>query len=243
MSENQAETNELDQPLSIWFILFLPIYAAVFIGLFVFLPAGSLRWLEGWILVGSMSLNMGLGAFVLNKKNPRALRNRMKTKKEGLTALTKKSASSDRLIMPLMAICFLGAVVVAGWGYRLNWYQLPFWVALAGAIVVNLGEILMLIATSQNAFASKILDINKGQKLIDSGLYAHVRHPLYSGAILMIVFWPIALGSLWGLPMSILAGVSLIIRIHFEEEMLLKGMEGYAEYRERVKYKLIPKIY
>ena len=101
----------------------------------------------------------------------------------------------------------------------------------------------MDIAMYQNAYASKILDINKDQKLIDTGLYGHVRHPLYSGAILMILGLPIALGSWISLIPTAIGIVSLIIRIKFEEEMLIKGMDGYEEYRIRVKYKLIPKIY
>ena len=95
----------------------------------------------------------------------------------------------------------------------------------------------------QNSFASKLLDINKGQFLIDTGLYAHVRHPLYAGALLMIVPVPVALGSWLGLIPAAVAVLALVVRIKFEEEMLIKGMDGYKEYQTRVKYKLIPKIY
>jgi len=101
----------------------------------------------------------------------------------------------------------------------------------------------MDIAMVQNAYASKLLDINKDQKLIDTGLYSHVRHPLYSGAVLMILGMPIALGSWISLIPAAIGVLALIIRIKFEEEMLIKGMDGYIEYRTRVKYKLIPKIY
>jgi protein-S-isoprenylcysteine O-methyltransferase Ste14 len=103
--------------------------------------------------------------------------------------------------------------------------------------------IIMDIAMVQNAFASKILDINKGQTLIDSGMYAHVRHPLYSGAIVLIIGLPIALGSWWGLIPAVIGVLSLVVRIHFEEDMLVKGMDGYSDYQNRVKYKLIPGIY
>lgn len=243
MSQVQTENEKLDQPFSIWLMLLLPFYVAFFLSLVIFPPAGDWTWLEGWILVGSMSLSMGVGAFIINQKNPRVLRNRMRMKKQGLTEATKKSASSDRFILPIMTVFFVGSIVVAALGHRYGWYKLPLGISIVGTIMVNLGEIFMQLATTQNAFASKILDINQGQTLIDTGLYAHVRHPLYSGSLLMMLFWPIALGSLWGLPLSILACVSIVVRIKFEEEMLLKGMEGYAEYRERVKYKLFPKIY
>ncbi|MEE4195396.1 MAG: isoprenylcysteine carboxylmethyltransferase family protein [Anaerolineae bacterium] len=243
MSENSTENGKLDQPLSIWFILLIPFYVAFFLTLVIILPGGDWGWLEGWILVISMSLNMGIGAAILNKKSPRVLRNRMKTKKEGLTAATKQSASSDRFIMPILSVFMLGSMVVSGLGHRFGWYTLPLWVSLLGAVAVNLSEILLQVVISQNAHASKVLDINQGQTLVDTGLYAHVRHPLYSAFSLMMIFWPIALGSVWGVPLSILSCLGLVVRIRFEEEMLLKGMEGYAEYRERVKYKLIPGIF
>ena len=101
----------------------------------------------------------------------------------------------------------------------------------------------MDIAMVQNAYASKLLDINKGQKLIDTGLYGHIRHPLYTGAILMILGLPIALGSWISLIPAATGVLAILIRIKFEEEMLINGMDGYEEYRTKVKYKLIPKIY
>ena len=114
---------------------------------------------------------------------------------------------------------------------------------MIGLAVVNAGTIIMDIAMLQNAFASKLLDINKGQTLIDTGLYAHIRHPLYSGASLMILALPIALGSWWGLIPAIIGGLSLVVRIKFEEDMLVTGMDGYSDYQSTVKYKLLPKIY
>jgi len=243
MAEKNTAQDALDQPLSIGFVLLIPVYVAFFLSLVVFLPAGDWTWLEGWILVGSMSLNMGIGVFIINQKNPRVLRNRMRMKKQGLTKATEKSAASDRFILPILAVLMIGAMVVAGLGHRFDWYTLPFGVALVGVVMVNISEILMQMVTLQNAHASKILDINQGQQLVDTGLYAHVRHPLYSAFCLMMLFWPIALGSVWGLPLSVLACLGLVVRIRFEEEMLLNGMEGYAAYRQRVKYKLIPGIF
>jgi protein-S-isoprenylcysteine O-methyltransferase Ste14 len=243
MTEKRTEIDKLDQPFSIWFILFIPIYVAAFLSLLVFLFAGDWAWLEGWIFILPLSLNIAIGTAIINQQNPRVLRNRSRIKKEGLTQATEKPASSDRFILPMAAIGGLGAIIVAALGHRFGWYTLPFGVAAFGALMINLGAILLQVAQNQNAHASKILDINKGQVLVDTGLYGRVRHPLYSGYIIMILFWPIALGSLWGLPLALLACASLVIRIHFEEEMLLKGMEGYEDYRSRVKYKLIPRIY
>ena len=114
---------------------------------------------------------------------------------------------------------------------------------MIGLAVANVGLIIMDIAILQNAYASKLLDINKGQELIDTEMYAHVRHPLYSGVILWILALPIALGSWWALIPASVAALSMVVRIKFEEEMLEKGMDGYTDYQTRVKYKLLPRIY
>ena len=243
MTKNQSEIDKLDQPLPIWFIPFILIYMAVIFSLLVFLPAGDWAWLEGWIAVVSLSLVMTISMAILNQQNPRVLRNRMRMKKEGLNQETEKPASSDRFILPITGIGFLGAIIVPALGHRFGWYTLPFGVALFGMVMMNLGTTLVFVALNQNAHASKILDINKGQVLVDTGLYGKVRHPVYSGYSLMILFFPIALGSVWGLPLALLCCVSLMVRIHFEEDMLLKEMEGYEDYQSRVKYKLIPRIY
>jgi len=243
MTDQQTGIDKLDQPYPTWFLLLVPIFVLAFLSPLVFPFAGDWTWLEGWIFVLSLALNVGIGTAVINRQNPRVLRNRSRLKKEGLTRATEKSASSDRFILPMASIGGLGAIVIAALGHRFDWHTLPFGVALFGALMVNAGAIFVQVATNQNAHASKILDINKGQVLVDTGLYGLVRHPIYTGFMLMFLFWPVALGSLWGIPFGLLACASLVIRIHFEEEMLLKGMEGYEDYRSRVPYKLIPKVY
>jgi len=167
----------------------------------------------------------------------------MKVKKVGVTEKTKSSAGSDKFILPILAIGFIGAFILPVFDYRYHWSSIHFIVEIISLVVTNIGLIIMDIAMVQNAYASKLLDINKDQKLIDTGLYRHVRHPLYSGAALMMLGLPIALGSWISLIPAAIGVISLIIRIKFEEEMLIKGMDGYDEYRTRVKYKLIPKIY
>jgi len=243
MTETQSETDKLDQSLPIWFIPVFLLYLLVVFSLLVFLPAGDWAWLEGWITVVSLALVMTIEVAILNQHNPRVLQNRMRMKKEGLSQDTEKPASFDRFFFPIGAVGFFGAIVVSALGHRFGGYTLPFRAALVGLVMMNLGTIIVFIALNQNAHASKILDINQEQALVDTGLYGKVRHPLYSGLCLMIVFFPIALGSVWGLPLALLFCASLMVRIHFEEDMLLKEMEGYEDYQSRVKYKLIPGIY
>ncbi|MDF1513171.1 MAG: isoprenylcysteine carboxylmethyltransferase family protein [Anaerolineae bacterium] len=235
--------DNLDKPLPVWFMLLMPFYTGFVMAIFLFPFAGDWSWFEGWAYLLTFALNITISYSIINQRNPRVLRNRMKIKKEGVTAATKASAGSDRFVMPLMSIGFFGALIVPALAHRFGWPSIPVALELIGLVMTNAGLILMNMAILQNSFASKLLDINQGQKLIDTGLYAHVRHPLYAGTLVMIVTVPIALGSWWGLIPAFIAVLMLVVRIEYEEEMLVKGMDGYTDYQSRVKYKLIPRIY
>ncbi|MFN2145410.1 MAG: methyltransferase family protein [Anaerolineales bacterium] len=238
-----TQETDLDKPLPLIFMIFLPVYTGGLLAVAIFPLAGDWRWLEGWIFCISIGVILTIGFAYINKVNPRVLRNRMKTKKEGLTAITRRSAGSDRWIMPVMSIGFFTALMLPAWAHRQGWANLSFPVEMLGVLVMNIGVVILMVAMLQNAFASKILDINQDQQLVDTGLYSKVRHPLYAGAVLMILGVPIALGYWPGLVPAVISVLSLVVRIKYEEEMLVKGMAGYAEYRERVKYRLIPRIY
>jgi len=242
---NKATTHDekLDKPLPLWLILIIPFYAGGIITLFIFPVAGDWSWFEGWAYTIAFAINIGLSYAIINQKNPRVLRNRAKLKKEGLTNATRKSAGSDYIILPIMGLGFLGALIVPGLEHRFTGTSLPLTLIIIGLVLSNVGSVIMSFAMLQNAFASKILDINKDQVLVDTGLYAYVRHPMYSGAVLMIMALPVALSSWWGLIPASVAVLSLLIRIKPEESMLIAGMDGYIEYQSRVKYKLIPGIY
>jgi len=243
MADKTEKENKLDQPFPLWFVLMIPIYVAIALGIFVFPVAGDWQWIAGWVFVLSFTINIAISYGIINQKNPRVLRNRAKMKKTGLTKATRKPASSDRFIYPMMAVGFFGSMILAALSHRWGWYELPLPIILIAAVFMNIGVVILNLATFQNSFASKVLDIRQEQVLVDTGMYAQVRHPLYAGAILMAFFIPLALGSFWGLIPALLAVTALVIRIEFEEEMLIKGMEGYADYQQRVKYKLIPGIY
>lgn len=214
-----------------------------FLSLLIFPIAKDWRWLEGWLFVVTFAINIGISYFYINKENPRVMRNRMKMKKEGLTSATKKFAGSDRYILPIVALGFFTAIVISDLNHRYGWTSIPFLVEMTGLVVANIGLIIMDTAIMQNAFASKILDINKGQELIDTGLYAHVRHPLYAGAIIYILATPLALGSSLAFIPAVVAALGIVARIIPEEKMLEKGMDGYTDYKSRVKYKLFPRVF
>jgi protein-S-isoprenylcysteine O-methyltransferase Ste14 len=239
----QNKVDKSDKPLPIWGILLIPVYISAMFIIFLFPFAQDWAWIEAWLFIISFVINMTLIYYFINKKNPRVMRNRMKIKKVGVDEKTKISARTDWFIMPVLGIGFMGALILPPFDHRYQWSPIPFIIEIIGLIIMNIGLILMGISMVQNAYASKILDINKGQTLIDTGLYGHVRHPLYSGAIIMILGLPIALGSWISLISAFIGILAIILRIKFEEEMLIKGMDGYNEYRSRVKYKIIPKIY
>ena len=236
-------TDPMDKPLSLWVIFLIPFYVSGLFAVILFPIGRDWGWLEAWVFIIALAINFGISYYLINKRNPRVLRNRMKVKKQGLTDATRKSAQSDWFIMPILGVGFFGALLLPAIDHRFGWSGMPFLVALAGLVLMNIGLVIMDIAMLQNAFASKLLDINKGQTLIDTGLYGRVRHPLYSGGVLMALGLPIALGSWWGLLPALLAAISLILRINFEEKMLVDGMPGYADYQKRVPYKLLPKVY
>lgn len=233
----------LDKPFPIWVIVIMPFYAGLFMALVLFPLAGDWRWLEGWMYNAVFMLITGISYFKINQENPRVIRNRMKFKKKGLSAVTRPSASSDRFILPFVGVGFFGAFILPSLGHRYGWVSVAFLVEIMALLIVIVGNVIMSIAMLQNAYASKLLDINQDQKLIDTGLYARVRHPLYAGAALMILATPIALGSWWGVLPACVAVVALILRIKYEEEMLVQGMQGYVDYQKRVPYKLIPGIF
>ena len=173
---------------------------------------------------------------VLNKKNPEVLRNRMKAKKESFS----KPAGSDKYILPVLGIVFCLVFVVPSFDYRYNWSTVPIYVEILGFLILVLSFYLLFRSMLENAYASKVLDIRQNQKLIDTGLYAHVRHPMYSGYSLMLIGVPLGLGSWYALIPAILCVGILLTRCKFEEQMLIEGLEGYEDYMKRVKYRLIP---
>ncbi|MFX0102144.1 MAG: methyltransferase family protein [Candidatus Hodarchaeota archaeon] len=245
MSEepSQEPIDDLDKPLPVIVIVLIPVMVAGLFIVILFPISKDWLWIEGWLFIITFSINVGVSYGYLNKHCPRVLRNRMKAKKEGITAKTRESASSDKFILPLLVLGLAVTFTLTPLDKLHQWSSIPFVLEMVGLGITNLGSIIMFVVMVQNVFASQLLDINKEQKLIDTGLYAHVRHPQYTGAIILIIGIPISLGSWWAVIPAVFGAMSLIIRIQFEEEMLVKGMDGYYEYRTRVKYKLIPKVY
>ena len=238
MAQKESEKNisEEERPINTALLLLLtPFIGGIFLPFF-FPIAKDWAWVEAWIFIFMFMVFNILIALVLNKKNPQVLRNRMKAKKESFS----KPAGSDKYILPVLGIMFVLVFIIPSFNYRYDWSTVPIYVEVLGFLILIFSFYLLFRAMLENPHASKVLDIRQGQKLIDTGLYAHVRHPLYSGFSLMFIGIPLGLGSWYAMIPAIMCIVILWVRCKFEEQMLIEGLEGYEDYMKRVKYRLIP---
>ncbi len=203
-------------------------------GLLLFLPAGTLRWRQGWLLMGILFIPMFLAGLVMMSKAPELLKKRLSAKEE---------QGEQRTVILLSGLMFLAAFVVAGLNFRFRWLVLPDCVSWAAAGVFLAGYALYAEVLRENAWLSRTVEVQENQKVVDTGLYGVVRHPMYMSTLLLFLSMSLVLGS----PLSFvvtLAYIPIIARrIRNEEDVLERGLEGYAEYRKRVRYKIIPFIW
>lgn len=203
------------------------------IGLLVFLPAGTIHFLNGWILMGILFIPMFIAGIVMMIKNPYLLAKRLDAKE-------KRGDQSH--IVKLSGLMFIAGFVLAGLDFRFKWVQLPPGVVIAAAVAFLAGYLLYAEVLRENTYLSRTIEVQKNQKVIDRGLYAIVRHPMYSATIIMFLAMPLVLGSLISFAVFLIYPVLIVLRIKDEEKMLEKELEGYIEYKKKVKYRLIPYI-
>lgn len=214
-------------------MFFSIVFVVAFLGVLLLLPAGDLNWLNGWMLIASLVFYLLLVFIYFLVKDPATLVKRSKLSTEG----------GDFLILGLMGLIFLALHLLPAFDYRFGWSRLPLfvsWIGFAGLIIALL---LIFYVMRENSFASKGLLIHEDQKVISTGPYSLVRHPMYSAAIIMSFSIPITLGSLVGIIPAIFIPLILARRIRKEEKMLLQELDGYPEYQQKVKYRLVPKLW
>ena len=204
------------------------------IGLLLFLPAGTLQYWNGWLFAGVLFVPVLLMGAVLFVKNPNLLRKRL---------AEKEPAKEQSLVVKLSGLMFLVGFVVAGLDFRFQWLVLPIWVPIAAAVLFLAGYGLFAEVTRENAYLSRVVEVQEGQKVVDTGLYGLVRHPMYSATLLMFLAMPLVLGSLISFVIFLAYPVILAKRIQSEEAILEEGLEGYSEYKNKVKYRLIPFVW
>lgn len=204
------------------------------IGCFLFIPAGTFNYWNGWLFIGSIFIPMIFVLIYLLIKDPELLEKRFKT---------KEKEKEQRFIQKIGIAPTIIGFLLPGFDYRFNWSNVPMWLVVIATILVVSGYILFIIVMKQNSYASRVIEIQQNQKVIDYGLYSKVRHPMYLAAIIIMLSSPLVLGSYYALISMALYPLIIIFRIKNEEEVLKKGLAGYDEYLKKVKYRLIPLIW
>lgn len=206
----------------------------ILVGVLIFLPAGTLEFLNGWLLMGILFVPMFLAGIVMMIKNPELLAKRLDAK--------EKQREQD-IVVKLSGLMFLAGFVVAGLGFRFNWYTLPTWASIVGTTLFLIAYLLYAEVLRENTYLSRTIEIQENQKVIDTGLYAIVRHPMYSSTLLLFLSMPIVLGSVYSFVIFLTYPFIIVKRLKNEEELLEKELDGYKEYKAKVKYRLIPFIW
>lgn len=206
----------------------------ILVGGLIFLPAGTLSYFNGWLLMSILFVPMLLVGFLMLFKSPELLKKRLNAK--------EKRKTQD-IVVKLSALMFVTSFVLAGLGYRFEWYTLPLGASIGGAIAFLVAYILYAEVLRENKYLSRTIEVQEGQKVVDTGLYGIVRHPMYSATLILFLSMPIVLGSIYALIPFLAYPFIIAARIKNEEELLEKELIGYTEYKTKVKYKLIPFIW
>lgn len=203
-------------------------------GVLLFVPAGTLHYWQAWVFLAVFAVSTWIPSIYLMRTNPAALERRMRA---GPLA---ESRPLQRMVITAIFVCFPALFVLSALDHRLGWSTVPPAVCLFGDVLVAAGLGVAMLVIVQNGYAAANVTVEAGQTLVSTGLYRWVRHPMYTGNVIMMIGTPLALGSYWGL-VFLLPGVALLVlRIRDEERLLTEELSGYREYTQRVRYHLIP---
>jgi len=206
----------------------------ILVGLLVFLPAGTWQYWQGWMFMGILFIPMFCAGLVMMAKNPALLRSRLNAK--------EKQKDQD-LVIKLSGLMFLAGFVVAGLGVRFGWYMIPKSASIVAAAVFLIAYGLYAEVLRENTYLSRTIEVQENQTVVDTGLYGIVRHPMYSVTVLLFLMMPLVLGSVFSFVIFLAYPFILAKRIEGEEGFLEKELRGYKEYKEKVKYRMIPFIW
>ena len=210
------------------------IFGFILIGLLIFLPAGTLSFFNGWLFMGILFVPMFCAGIVMMFKNPSLLKSRLDAKEK----LPEQST-----VIKLSGLMFLVGFIVAGLNFRFDWFILPRSVVIGAAAVFLAAYILYAEVLRENTYLSRTIEVQENQKVIDTGLYGIVRHPMYSVTLLLFLSMPLVLGSIYSFLIFLSYPFIIAKRIKGEEEFLEKELDDYREYKQKVRYRLIPFIW
>jgi protein-S-isoprenylcysteine O-methyltransferase Ste14 len=208
----------------------------VVFGALLFLPAGTFHYWQAWVFLAVFALSTWIPSVYLTRTNPAALERRMR----GPLAETR---TLQRFVIAVLFISFPAMFVVSALDHRFGWSPVPASISLVGDVLVAVGLGIAMLVVIQNSYAAVNITVESGQTLVSTGLYGIVRHPMYTGNVIMMVGVPPALGSFWGLLLIIPGLVVLVLRIRDEEDMLTHELSGYRDYTQKVHYRLLPYVW
>ena len=212
------------------------IFLAVAMALSIFIPAGTFDYWQGWSYLAVFLAAQLLTTIYLTKNDPALLQRRLRS---GVTA---EHSGTQRIIWLFISIGFFGLLVVPAFDHRYGWSNVPRYAVIVGNLLVASGNYVIFLVLRENTFAAATIQVESGQRVISTGPYAIVRHPMYAGALIMLLGTPLALGSYWGLLVLLGATSSLIWRLFDEEEYLARNLPGYTAYQQRVRWRLLPGV-
>ena len=206
----------------------------VFLAALIFLPAGTIRFANGWLFLGVLFVPILLLGAVLLWRAPKLLESRLDA---------KEKENDQKLVVLFSGVIFLVGFVLAGLDFRFAWLVLPSWIPVAAAVIFLITYALYAEVMRENAYLSRIIEVQEGQKVVDSGLYDIVRHPMYAVTVVMFLMIPLILGSLFAFFGFLFYPLLIAFRIRGEERFLEKELDGYSDYKKRVKWRMIPFVW
>ena len=206
----------------------------ILVGILIFLPAGTLAFFNGWLLMGVLFVPMLTVGAVMLIKSPNLLARRLDA---------KEKQRDQSLVVKLCGLMFIAGFVIAGLGHRFGWYALPRGVSVGAAVAFLLSYVMYAEVMRENVYLSRTVRVEEGQRVVDTGLYGIVRHPMYSATLVLFLSMPLVLGSIYSFAVFLVYPFIIAKRIKIEERLLEDELEGYREYKKKVKYRLIPFIW
>ncbi len=204
------------------------------VGLLIFLPAGTISYTYGWLFIGLLFIPMLITGFVLLEKSPEFLKKRLDA---------KEKQGTQKGVVAFSGLMFIAGFVVAGVDFRFGWSNMPAWVVITASALFLAAYALYAEVMRENAYLSRTIKVEEGQTVVDTGMYGIVRHPMYAVTILLFLMIPLVLGSWYALIAFAFYPAVIVARLKDEEELLTKELPGYAEYKQKVKYRIIPFIW
>lgn len=210
------------------------IFGLVLMGAVLFLPAGTLHYPNAWLFMAILFIPMLLLGMALFFKAPELLEKRLNSKEKENTQIW---------VIALSSVMFIASFVLAGLDFRFGWSNIPSWVVAIASTLLLVAYALYAEVMRENAYLSRTVEVQKDQKVVDTGLYGVVRHPMYAATILLYLAMPIVLGSWYAFLVMLLYPILIVLRIRNEEKVLEAGLVGYTYYKKKVKYRLIPFVW